>query len=218
MYNVPESILNVNNGKIERVRDYALENMPKLPYHNFNHAEEFVSAVRELTYHERCTYYEAFCLITAGYLHDIVYVVGAKDNEEKSAERSRIILPKFGYSLDEVELISNGLIMATKLPSHPDTLLERIACDADLRNLSTEKFLENNDAIRRELRCDNLLAWQEGTLKFMANHEYYTPSAKRLWTGGKMQNLAVLVNVIEATYDSAVDKSIELGRDNVEEF
>ncbi len=208
-YKLPQSMLDANNRKLKAVLEYSKAHMPRLPYHNFEHAHEFALAARKLADLENCGAGDAFCLLVTGYLHDLIYIPGAKDNEEKSAELSCQILPKIGFEDYEARLITASLIPATKLPANPKTLLEKIACDADLYNLSTPAFFHKNEAVREELGITQGLEWQERSLEFLLKHRYCTVSAQCLWEPGKQKNIETLLGAIEAAYDTASAKTSE---------
>jgi predicted metal-dependent HD superfamily phosphohydrolase len=180
--------------QLEVVKAYAKENMSRLPYHNYRHVKDVVSTCKKLAYFEDVSTHEMHLLLTAAYLHDIVYVVGAKDNEEKSAEEAGRLLPALGYSSRDVGLVQD-LIMATKLPTNPKERLEKVICDADLANLGREDFLEANEAVREELGVSKM-PWLKGSLRFVAAHQYYTESGRSTGDYGKGYNIAALARLI----------------------
>jgi len=170
------------------LRRYAEQNMPKLPYHNSQHAEEVVGACERLAYFAGLNENETFLLKSAAYLHDIIYEVGKKDNEERSAEVAQEVLEMMQYSPNEIETVK-GLILATKLPTKPETMLQKIICDADVDNLGTENGLENGEKLRQEFGVRDRSKWLQGNLQFFRNHRYYTP-----WARG-MRNYGLRLNI-----------------------
>jgi predicted metal-dependent HD superfamily phosphohydrolase len=174
------------------VKEYAEVHMPKFPYHNPGHAIDIVTAIDRMAEAEGVGRHDRYLLETAGYLHDIVYVPNAKDNEEKSAEIASKLLPGLGYSKEDVEKVKS-LIMATKLPASPKTLLEMIICDADLDSLGRKDCIEKSMRVKEELApemADD--RWIESTIKFIGGHRYYTSSARSLRDAGKKRNIAAL--------------------------
>ena len=74
--------------------------------------------------------------------------------------------------------------MATKMPPEPETLLERIMCDANLDHLGRVDFLIQSDKLFQEYRTVDKInskkEWNEFQANFLRNHEFYTDAAKRL--------------------------------------
>ncbi|HLC77655.1 MAG TPA: hypothetical protein VJH92_00860 [Candidatus Nanoarchaeia archaeon] len=184
--------MDAENGKrILIVRDYVMKNMKDLPYHNFKHAEDVARVSRELAIKEGINSEGIFLLETAGYIHDIISEVGRKDNEERSIERGEYFLPTMGYTPSQVYRVKS-LVMATKLPTNPKNLLERIICDADLDNLGREDFFEKNEALRQEFGITDKKSWYQDSVNFLEGHNYYTRAARRYRGQMKSYNLAQL--------------------------
>lgn len=76
---------NENNAQqLQQVYETARQGMPSNAYHNFRHAEDVLGTVRYLSALEGIASEDTFLLETAALLHDYVFVIGAKDNEEKA--------------------------------------------------------------------------------------------------------------------------------------
>lgn len=175
--------------------NFAEKNMPQNPYHNFRHAEDVFQTVRDLALREHVGEEDRFLLETAALLHDIVYVIGRKDNEEKSAEVAARFLPAIGYSPQHAEKIKQ-LILATKFPANPSEYLEKVLCDADVANFGRPDFFERGEEIRQELGLENNLNWRTMQKSLLEKHRYYTESAKALRAGGIQANIAKLEELI----------------------
>ncbi len=177
--------------RIEAVEEYVVVNMPRLPYHNPNHALEVAAVAETFGLEEGCGLHDLYLLATMGLVHDRRYVVGAKDNEEVTVDLIRRPLTEIGYPNYEI-LIINGGVMATKLPPNPQTALEMVVCDADVDNIGTERFWDRNEAFRIEEGVNDKQTWLARTLKFMESHKYHTKTAYRLRNEGKQKNIAEL--------------------------
>ncbi len=177
--------------QIKGLINFASEWMPKLPYHNFGHALSVAHASQVLGTLEGLHYESLFFLETAAYLHDIIYEVGAKDNEERSAKFACDYLPLIGYPKFQAEIIAK-LILATKMPWNPRNKLENVLVDADMFNLGTEDFMAATDLVRQEFGVADYGKWYEGTLKLMEGHQYYTPTARMLLNDQKVRNMNTL--------------------------
>ena len=175
--------------KLLLVQKLSKENSPKLPYHNFSHAIRVLRAVRKLVKLEHISRNEKFLLETAALLHDVVYVVGRKDNEDKSAEFARKNLHAVGYGAKQITEIAN-LILATKSRLvKPKNKLQKILRDADTFNVGTENFFAEGNKIKKEIGIESELVWADKQMRFLETHEYYTNSANNLLSAGKRKNI-----------------------------
>lgn len=174
--------------KIKELKEIVKQIAPKLPYHNFTHAIEVSKACKDYAILEGLSSYKAFILETAGLLHDIIYVQGRSDNEEKSAGASRKILSKLSYSAEEIEEVSR-LILATRSPRSRKDILERIINDADLDNLGRNDFFKKSELLRKEIGADKEKWNNELQINFLSQAKYHTNSAKKLREAKLKENL-----------------------------
>lgn len=169
---------------------------PKLPYHNFNHALDVWSVARDYGLFNQLNDEDRFLLESAALLHDVVYVVNAKDNEEKSTEFARKYLPMLGYSPLHISKVEE-IILATKWPTQPKNLLEQIICDADLDNLGREDFFEKSKNLLNEWKVPEDSNWYERQLELLENNHYYTEIARSLRGPGKIKNIQKLKQILQ---------------------
>lgn len=174
--------------KIRKVYELVRQHMPNHPYHNKRHAKDIFYAANRLSKLEGIAKEDRFMMVTAALLHDIVFVIGAGDNEEKSVEFVQPYLKQFSYSESQIRKISN-LILATKVPTSPKNLLEMIICDSDLDVLGRKDFFEKNKKYQEELGVEDNLAWYSTQINFLRNHRYYTKSAQELRGKGIKNNI-----------------------------
>lgn len=175
---------------LERFKSVAENIGPKLPYHNFQHIKEVYWASIIIAEDEEQLELEQFLLGTAALFHDVVYVTGRTDNEEQSAKVADRNMRWHGcstYQRNEVK----RLIMATKIPTRPKDLLEKILCDADLSYLGNENFLGflvRSDAYRREVNADEKTWYCKTQPRLLSKFRYYTKSARQAYQEGVKQN------------------------------
>lgn len=152
----------------------------KLLYHSINHTIDVTQAVERLAIMEGITDEDLFLLKSAATYHDAGFVERYDKNEEIGIRMAREILPKYGYTQEQLDII-DGLIKSTEIPQSPKTHLEQIMCDADLDYLGRDDFHVIADYLRRELREHNKLnsdrMWDEIQIKFLNQHTYFTKSA-----------------------------------------
>jgi uncharacterized protein len=190
----------------ELARQYAMQRLqhelsPKVEYHSINHTnDEVVPAAEKIALMEGVNEEELLLVRTAALYHDIGFVHESKEHEAIGASIAGETLPGFGYSQGQVKEIQ-GMILATRLPQSPRTLLEQIMADADLDILGREDFLARNQALRNELanqgREFSDEQWYQNQLNFLKNHHYWTEAARKLREANKQANIKALEQLLE---------------------
>jgi len=183
--------------RLAYVREMVRFLMPQLPYHNFKHATEVYSAAMTYATLEKISQDDRFVLGSAAWMHDVIFRPNAKDNEERSAELSRLYLPQIGYTTAQSGKVSQ-IVLATKMPTHPQGLLEEIICDSDIDNIGTQDFIGKNELIREELGVPENYDWYENNIKFLKSQKFYTASAKRYREYGVLLNIKLLQDLCNA--------------------
>lgn len=121
-----------------------------LPYHNPEHNFEVCSVIEKLLGYYNLLPVVQQELYLSAWWHDSIYVPGASDNEEKSADRFEDCMADIVP--EDMRKNVRRLILLTKthLPEWNDTM-GRILCDADLVGLGEKYTYKNNaEKIRRE--------------------------------------------------------------------
>ncbi|MBI3136731.1 MAG: hypothetical protein HYZ14_18805 [Bacteroidetes bacterium] len=184
----------INYMKAERHIMKILETQlsPKLLYHSINHTIDVTKAVERLAIMEGITDEDLFLLKSAATYHDAGFIEKYEKNEEIGMRLAREILPKYGYTQEQIDVI-DGLIKATEIPQTPNTHLQQIMCDADLDYLGRDDFHDIANLLRRELREHGKLnsdrMWDEIQVKFLTAHTYFTKSAIKLRQEKKMKHI-----------------------------
>ena len=195
----------INYMKAERhiMKILETELSPKLLYHSINHTIDVTQAVERLAIMEGITDEDLFLLKSAATYHDAGFIEKYDKNEEIGMRLAREILPKYGYTQEQIDII-DGLIKATEIPQSPNTHLQQIMCDADLDYLGRDDFHEIADLLRRELREHGKLnsdrMWDEIQIKFLDQHTYFTKSAIRLRQAKKEKHIQEIKDKLE-TFD-----------------
>ena len=88
----------------------------------------------------------------AAWLHDVVYDSRAADNEERSADYARAVLPALGVPSDVIDETARLILLTRSHETDPDDRAGRTLLDADLAVLSTNAptYDAYAAAIRRE--------------------------------------------------------------------
>jgi uncharacterized protein len=185
----------------EGAKRYALERLerglePRLFYHSLGHTrDDVVPAIERLAAIIGVDAEGRLLLRTAAYFHDIGFVERRADHEQASARIAAEALPVFGYGPEQIATI-RGIIMATKLPQSPRTLLEAIMADADLDGLGREDFWTKSHALRVELAAYGTTytdqEWYDNQLAFVQSHRYFTSAARALRAAQQQQHIGEL--------------------------
>ena len=131
--------------------------------------------------------------------HDIVYKVGAKDNEEKSAEFARNALPQYKH-IDEV----CDLILSTKIDNKVfDTPLKKIIHDLDWKGfmfyddlcLNEEKLKE--EALRDGFTEEEFYTGQLAFYKKIVKKNLYVTSTFHIFNVKARRNIQKRINELE---------------------
>ena len=168
-------------------------------YHNYKHTIDVVSQVELIGIGEGVNDSEMLLLKTAGLFHDSGHVIGYDNHEDLGVEIAKKMLPNFKYSAKQIEKICE-LIMATKLPPQPKTLLEKIMCDADLDYLGRSDFIPVSNTLYEELKAQDKITdintWNKIQVKFISNHQYFTDTANKLREVNKQKQIERIKNLI----------------------
>lgn len=173
---------------------------PDLTYHTIEHTLDVLEQCERIAAAEGFTNpRELFLLRLAALYHDAGFLHQYVQHEEASC---RIFLSD-AARLDLSEEDKNDvlhLIMATQLPQQPNTLAERIICDADLDYLGRDDFPHISDRLRHEFLIYHIIAsneeWHVRQLNFLKTHRYHTASSRKLREPVKQRNLQRCVQLM----------------------
>lgn len=191
----------------EKAIAYALRRLeneldPVLTYHSAAHTRDDVMvAVEVFAEHEQISAGDLVLLRTAAAFHDLGYVEqrDGRDHEKRSILIARKVLPDYGYTNEHIDKIS-GMIMATKVPQQPSTLLEALIVDADLDSLGRPDYFIVSNRLRRELLYFGTeytdTEWYRWQLDFLSSHQYFTAIARKLRDAGKASNIEAVGEIL----------------------
>jgi uncharacterized protein len=177
-----------------------------LTYHSLAHTvNEVLPAAERLAALEGIRGEELILLRTAAAYHDVGYVERHDDHEAASITILQEVLPAYGYTPEQLAVI-RSIVMATRLPQQPRTLIEEILADADLDGLGRDDFFRRNEDLRAELAVvfgpvtDE--KWYAAQVEFMVAHHYWTPSERALRDAAKSANLAAVIRLLDGCRSS----------------
>ena len=166
-------------------------------YHNFSHTQRVVNATKELIQGENVSETDANVLLLAAWLHDVGYIKGKENHEEKSVQIATNFLEEYNIDDGIISEVAN-LIRATKVGKEVDGHLEKIIKDADCFHFSGKSFTDISDLLREELSATTEKSftdteWIKENITFLSkHHHFYTGYAQINWQQGKDKNLAQL--------------------------
>lgn len=181
------------------VKSYYDQFSKQLVYHNYQHILDVRKSAEIIGKKEGLTDHELLLVDTAALFHDIGFFKTYDNHEDESIMIVSNHLNEFGYSDQDVKLISQ-MIDSTKLPQNPQNHLDEILCDADLDNLGRDDFMEIFEQLYIEKKSFYRFSkneWYESTLAFIKTHRYFTQSAFDLRNAGLKKNIERLENDFE---------------------
>ena len=170
--------------------------LPKhLSYHSVEHIKDVYSACKLLAKREGVDGDDLLLLLTAALFHDSGFLRDQKEHEKNSCNIATEYLPQYGYTPEQVKIVC-GMIMATKIPQKPHSLLEQILCDADLDYLGREDFFDIGNKLFAELSMYDIIStedeWNQLQVIFLEKHHYFTKTAIELRKAKKDEHLQLV--------------------------
>lgn len=156
---------------------------PDLHYHGIHHTLDVYEASIKIAELENLNQEEKIVVNTAALYHDAGFIYQYENNEEVAVKLVEVVLPKFGFNEKQIKAISN-IILSTQIKARPNTILEKIMCDADYDYLGRQDVTKIAETLYKELHAYDYKytpeEWNEVQIKFLKKHEYYTPSSIQL--------------------------------------
>ncbi len=186
-------------------KEHILERMkreldPRLEYHSIEHTFDVLNAAIIIAEKEGVSKNELELIKTAAVFHDSGIMETYIGHEEASCRIVRDILPKFGYSEENVEIIAN-MILTTKLPQNASSFLEQVLCDADLDYLGRDDFFMISLRLFHEwneldIRHLTIKQWYDLQIEFLSSHKYFTKCAIEMRREKKLENLQQIKDLL----------------------
>jgi len=174
-----------------------------LTYHSVRHTEDVMASASRLATAEQVNETDRKILEVAALLHDSGFLLSMENHEEHGCILAREILPGYGFEKDEINKICT-LIMATKLPQQPESILEKIICDADLDYLGRKDFFVLGEGLFHEFLARGIVKdfcnWDKVQINFLSEHKYFTESSILMREPSKMKHL----EMVKARYKNCI--------------
>jgi len=182
----------------EGAKAYALGRLERelaaaLTYHSLAHTRDEVLPAAEALAADAGVSGEALMLLrTAAVFHDIGFVTQREGHEAAGVSIAQAVLPGFGYRPGQMAVVGD-MVMATRLPQSPRTVLESILADADLDLLGREAYWTRHLDLRAEWAAFGLwmtdLEWYQNQLSFLRGHTYFSLFARQRRDPRKQDNI-----------------------------
>ncbi len=174
-----------------------------LHYHGHHHTLDVIKSASRIGSQLGISEKESRLLSVAAAYHDCGFLVTYSGHEAAGCEIARKVLPDFGFSSSDIEMITE-MIMVTRVPQEPKTLLSEILCDADLDYLGREDFYTIGRQLFEEWLHVGIVmdekTWNRIQVKFLSAHKYHTEYSRQHRTPVKEMHLAQLEALV-ASYD-----------------
>ena len=166
-----------------------------LLYHNFTHTRNVVKRAIEIAEAQQADEAETFVVQIASWFHDTGQLTGPPSGHEQRSVDLMSAFQPFHQVPEQLLMRIQKCIMATKLPTVPVTLEEKIICDADLYHLGTSDFIKANENVRKEIELRLQMpqpCWDRNSLEFLKKHTFFTPYCQHKLSAGLEQNILAL--------------------------
>ena len=181
------------------IRSRFERDFPALAYHNPLHIQDVVDAAIRIAEAEGVSERDTLLLRMAALFHDAGFMYSVERHEERGADLAAGVLPVFGFSPASITQI-RSMVLATRVPQRPETLLEKILCDADLDYLGRSDFYETGGRLYDELRTagvvNNMNAWNRLQYDFLNKHRYHTPTSRKFREPEKQKRIGEIAGLI----------------------
>ncbi len=191
--------------RLEKIRNFIINELGSKSlagcyFHDMEHSLEVERACIAISENEKdISARELELLRIAALSHDIGHIERMVDHEVLGCSFIIKTMPDFGYSSKDIALVE-ALILATKFPHSPKTLLENIICDADLSYLGTDDYKVQADKLKKELielhdfELSDEVKWLKFQIEFLEKHIFFTDYANDNFKMNKKLTIEKLKN------------------------
>jgi len=168
---------------------------PHLTYHSLEHTTDVLTQCVKIAALEHLDNGDLALLKIAAMYHDTGFLFAYMGHEEKSCGIFLEDINGIAFKSREIKIIL-GIIMATKVPQKPKTLMQKIICDADLDYLGRRDFPAITGRLKTEFLHFSIVKdeqeWKKVQLEFLKKHRYHTASSRKRREAVKQINLSRL--------------------------
>ncbi len=189
----PESLTKLAARAIQLYVDKADD---RLFYHNLAHTGRLLESVNRMNEHFKLDDKNYFIVCATLWLYDLEQISSDNGEIKTTTLFSEGLLDSLEINDPEREEIKN-CILATKGLRQPQTLNEKIVCDAVSFDLGSPYFSEYNKLRRKEaeaMTSEKIKGgvWRSRTVSLLQNHQFQTSFCQELLNKTKEENLKAL--------------------------
>ncbi len=179
-------------------------------FHTIKHTKYVVQSVEEIGKGEKLDQDSINLLKFCAWFHDTGYLIDPINHEKESIKLAKKFLD--GKSIAEEQLKAiESCIMSTRWPQTPSNELDKVLCDADMRHLADEKYMDYADLLRQEFEAMKgkrikKLDFHFLNDSFLSRHHFFTNYGKEVLEKGKQKNMKEINALIEELVSKESDK------------
>lgn len=179
---------------------------PKFVFHNLAHTMQVVEAVDAIATFYQFSEEEKTILIIAAWFHDTGFTTGRIEGHETESIRiAQSFLTRHSVRQPVIAKVY-ACILATKMPQHPVSGMDKVICDADLFHLGSNNFKERTELLRLELQSyyNTPLPekeWDMSNIEFLKSHHYFTGFGQQMLEPVKQQWIKKIEKTKPQTYN-----------------
>ena len=169
---------------------------PKLLFHNLLFTQNTVSVATKIVNQYTLEEKDSFIVMAAAWFLNAGYYKDIFHSEEASLKIAEEFFSKSGVDIDTIEAIKKCML-ATKISSVPDQLIEQIIWDANTFYLGSSNFFSYNKLQFKESvllgnASINKNEWKRKTILMLESHQFYTDYCRARLNTKKQDNLEKL--------------------------
>jgi len=180
----------------DKIFDDILKELPEtLQFHNVEFARKVYNQSFLLCRAEEIEQEERLLVRTAALFLFTGFTQSFSNFENRSSVIAREILPDYGYAENQIDQVCN-LILATKQPFSPNTILEKILVDAKMEFIGRPDYPAQIKLLFKELKEAgskiNGQQFKKQQLEILYSFEYFTVAGQRLREVPGAEQMSVL--------------------------
>jgi HD superfamily phosphodiesterase len=196
-----EKMNQINEALVQEIEQYVTrlleDQLPEsMVFHNVDHARYVVENAVFIGEKSNLNDIDLNLLKICAWFHDAGYIKSVENHEEEGAKLAAEFLSTKKVDSNIIDQISNT-IKSTIIPQNPKDLISQVLCDADLRHLAEDNYIEDIDNLRKEWikvhgKKLGKRKFYKMSVKFFKKHHYHTDFAKKVLQPDKEKNLKLL--------------------------
>jgi predicted metal-dependent HD superfamily phosphohydrolase len=172
-------------------------------FHDFKHTKDVVRQAQVIADKTDLSESDKELLLLAAWFHDVGYIQTYDGHESESIKIAEAFLRDHGRNEQEINTIA-GCIESTRYPQEPESLVQKVMCDADLAALGGKEYMNRTKLLRTEWetalqRFYPDYDWLKFEIEFLESHNYHTEQAAELYDKQKESNLLHLRALLKKT-------------------